>query len=164
MYPHINEPTQRISPKATTMWKITNSIGHGVTLLILAILLYVDHTFSWIGWIGWILYVLTGLIFISAIYSIWIEPAILQRTWRYEVDDEHVQLKHGAFTQTNTLIPMTKVEYVTTNQGPFLRKFGLYDIIIGTVTSSHNIPALPADEALALRAKIAHLAKIKELD
>lgn len=164
MYPHINEPLQRISPKATTMWKMSNTIGHGITLLILAILLYMEIAFSWRDWIGWILYIVTVLIMISAVYSILIEPSILQRTWRYEVDDEHIQLKHGAFTQTHTLIPITKVEYVTTNQGPLLRKFGLYDIKIGSVTTSHNIPAIPAEEALALRAKIAHLAKIKEQD
>jgi len=164
MYLNVPEPSQPISPKIIGIWRWTNTIGHSITLLILGVLLYFDHTYNWVGWIDTILYILVGLIVISAFFSIFIEPSFLQKSWRYEIDEEFVQLKYGRFNQYHTLIPMTKVEYVTTDQGPFLRKHDLYNLKIGTTTSSHNIPALSKEEALKLRSQIARFAKVKDID
>lgn len=164
MYLPIEEPAQKISPAIVSIWRITNSIGHGILLVIFAALLYADHFFDWRFWIGWIIWGAAILTVASAAYSILIEPAFLQRTWRYEVDKDYIQLKHGYFEVVYTIIPLTKVEYVTTHQGPFLRKHGLYSLRIGTVTSSHQIPAIPKEKALALRAQIAFDAKLKDSD
>lgn len=164
MYINVKEPTQRISPYAVKVWRITNTLGHGITLAVLGGLLAASLYFDWKVWIGWILYALMGITALSAAYSILFEPYFLQKTWRYEIDELHIQLKHGSINQVHSLIPMTKVEYVTTNQGPFLRKYGLYNLQIGTVTSSHQIPAIPKDEAMQLRAQIAELANIKDTD
>lgn len=164
MYINVEEPTQRISPYAVKVWRITNTIGHGVTLVVLGGLLAASLYFDWKVWIGWILYALLGLTVISAIYSILFEPYYLQKTWRYEIDETYIQLKHGSITQKHKLIPMSKVEFVMTNQGPFLRKYGLCNLEIGTVTSSHQIPAISKEEAVRLRAQIAELANIKDTD
>ncbi|TDL31075.1 hypothetical protein E2R51_14865 [Jeotgalibacillus sp. S-D1] len=164
MYLQIPEPSRPISAKIVDIWRWTNTIGHSVTLLILGVLLYFDHHNNWVSWIDNVLYILIGLFIISAVYSIFIEPSILQKSWRYEISEEFVQLKHGRFNQYHTLIPMTKVEYVTTDQGPFLRKHELFNLKIGTTTSSHNIPALPKEEALMLRSQIARYAKVKDTD
>ena len=164
MYLNIEEPTQKISPDAVKAWRLANVIGESIALIVIAGLLYAGYAFDWKEWIVWILWAVIGLNVLSAIYSIGIEPVILQKYWRYEVDEEYIQLKHGRFQKHHNLIPMTKVEYVSTNQGPLLRKYGLYDLTIGTVTSSHKIPAIPEAEALALRAKIGFLAKIKDSD
>jgi membrane protein YdbS with pleckstrin-like domain len=162
MYRDIEEPEHRISTSAVKVWRLSNTIGHGIAFFIIAVLLGLDHLFEWWNWIDWVLYGLTVIAFLSAIYSIFIEPALLQRTWRYGVDEEYVQLKHGVLTRVHVLVPMTKVEYVKTNQGPLMRKFGMYNVEIGTMASSHSIPAVSEKEALALRAQIAQLAKIKD--
>jgi len=164
MYLSIEEPTKKISKEAVKVWRLSNTIGHGIGILILGALLFVDFYFDWKFWIGWILIGVTGLTALSAMYSIFIEPFYLQKTWRYEVDTEHVQLKHGRIEQKHIIIPMSKIEFVSTHQGPLLRKYGLYNLGIGTVTSSHTIPAIPTEEALELRAKIARLAKVKDMD
>ncbi|KIL50979.1 PH domain-containing protein [Jeotgalibacillus campisalis] len=164
MYLHITEPSQKISSKIIGIWRVTNTIGHTIVLAILGALLYFSQTFQWVGWIDPLLYILIGLMIISAVFSIFIEPAFLQKSWRYEIDEEFVQLKHGRFNQYHTLIPMEKVEYVTTDQGPFLRKHDLYNVKIGTTTSSHTIPAIHKDEAIALRSQIAVFAKVKDTD
>jgi uncharacterized protein len=164
MYINIKEPSQKISPNAVRIWRMTNSIIEIAVLLVIGGLLFIGYHFDWKEWVLWILWALIGLNIFSAIYSIWIEPSITQKTWRYEIDEEYIQLKHGRFQKHHTLIPMAKVEYVSTNQGPFLRKYGLYDLTIGTVTSSHKIPAIPKEEASALRAKIGFLAKLKDSD
>ena len=160
----LNEPERKISPKIIPIWRVTNTIGHGAFLLGFSALLAASHYWDWYNWINITLYVLIGITVLSAIFSIFIEPVFVQRTWRYDVDENFIQLKHGRCNVEHKIIPMAKIEYVTTDQGPFLRKAGLYSLKIGTTASSHTIPAIPQEEALALRAQIASYANVKEDD
>lgn len=164
MYLEIEEPKQRISHKAVRVWQVTNTIGHSAAVVILCVLLYLDYLFNWPGWAAYVLYGLIALMVLSAVYSIAIEPKYLQKTWRYEIDEEFIQLKHGRFTQTHVMIPMAKVEYVSTSQGPFLKKHGLYNVNIGSVNSSHTIPSIGKEEATSLRNQIAIFAKVEEAE
>ncbi|MCM2677208.1 PH domain-containing protein [Alkalicoccobacillus plakortidis] len=158
----ITLPDQRISKKAVVVWRISSTIAHVITLLVLGTVLFLHWYYDWANWIGYITYVITGLIILQAIYKIFIYPIYMQKTWRYRVDNEYIQIKHGAIEHVHLLIPMVKVLHVSTSQGPILRKFGLSTITIGTTASSHEIPALPVDEAEDLREKIAMLAKVTE--
>lgn len=164
MYINIYEPTQTISKKATKVWRISNTIGHATALLIIGALMICSERFDWYDWIGIVLYILGGLFIVSSIFSIFIEPIYLQRTWRYQVDQEFVQLRFGKFQQQHILIPMEKVEYVRTEQGPIMRRYDLYDLEIGTTTSSHKIPAIPANVAKTLKEELATFAKIRDKD
>lgn len=162
MYLHIEEPTEKISTDAVKVWRISNTIGHLSALLIAAVLIFCTEKFDWYEWIGIVLYVVGGLFVLSSIYSILIEPLFTQRHWRYKIDEEFVQLKFGKWQVRHTLIPMEKVEYVRTEQGPLMRRYGLYNIEIGTTTSNHVIPAIPSEEAKKLKILIATYAKIQD--
>jgi len=162
LYININEPKREISSDAVKVWRMSNTIGHIIALVIIAILFICSERFEWYSWVSIVLYCLGGLAMLSGIYSILIEPVYLQRTWRYEIDQEFIQLKHGRWNQQHILIPMEKVEYVRTEQGPIMRRHMLYNIEVGTTTSNHVIPAIPAEEAHLLKAQIAVFAKIKD--
>lgn len=164
MYLNIEEPTERISTDAVKVWRISNSLGHLLALIIIAILVLFSNMFGWFDWINIVLYIIGGLAILSALFSIVIEPIYLQRTWRYQIDQQFVQLKHGKWQVKHTLIPMEKVEYVRSEQGPLMRMFSLYKIEIGTTTSNHVIPGIPSDEAKLLKAQIATYAKIQDSD
>lgn len=96
--------------------------------------------------------------------GIFLQPVWLYRHWYYGVSAEFLQLKHGALNKVHQVIPMAKVQSVTTNQGPLMRKYGLYSVSVGTMGSSHVIPALPEEVAFALRNQIASYARINEVD
>ncbi|WHY69382.1 PH domain-containing protein [Neobacillus sp. SuZ13] len=164
MYIQIEEPTETISADAVKMWRISNSVGHGITFLIIAVLIVCTETLDWYRWIGIVLYLIGVLTVISSVYSILIEPVFLQKTWRYKIDPQFVQLKQGKWQIQHMLIPMEKVEYVRTEQGPIMRRYNLYKIEIGTTTSSHVIPAIASNEAKKLKAEIAVYAKIQDSD
>jgi len=100
---------------------------------------------------------------LGAVWS-FINPFLLYKNWRYDVDEEFLQLKSGVLYEEHQLVPMTKIQSVATKQGPLLRKYGLCSISIETMGSSHTIPALPKDVAIKLRNQIAHYAKIKEVE
>jgi uncharacterized protein len=164
LYIQIEEPTEKISTDAVNVWRISNTLGHLSAILVVAVLVVCSIKFDWYGWIETVLYIIGGIIFLSAIFSIVIEPIYVQRMWRYKIDPQFVQLKHGKWFENHTLIPMEKVEYVRTEQGPLMRRYGLYNIEIGTTTSSHVIPGIPSETAKILKAQIATYAKIQDED
>lgn len=160
----IKEPQKQISPNAVKVWRISNLISNSIFLVILAGILFLQIYFDWYKWIGLALTIIIILVFLNALFEIFIVPIFQQRTWRYEIDEQHIQIKHGLFRKYHLIVPMTKVEYVNTNQGPLLRRYRLSSITIGTIASSHEIPSIPENEATALRTKIARLAEINETD
>lgn len=162
MYLNIEEPTETISNDSVKVWRISNTIGHVIAIMIFTVLAVCAEKFGWYEWIGLVLYFLIGFTVFSAIYSIFIEPTYLQSTWRYKIDAQFVQMKRGKWQEQHTLIPMEKVEYVRTEQGPIMRRYRLYNIEIGTTASNHIIPAIPRDEAMRLKAQIAVYAKIQD--
>lgn len=156
----IPEPKKKISKKAINVWRITDFIQNLIGLLIIGGLIFSYHHFNWITWIGIILYVFLGIIFILMIYELTIRPVLLQKTWRYDIDEHYIQLKHGFINKQSLIIPMSRVEYVNTNQGPILRYYDLSVLTIGTITSANKIPAIPTSEAQEIRELIVHLAEL----
>ncbi|MEH6989652.1 PH domain-containing protein [Cytobacillus firmus] len=163
MLVNIKEPQNRISSRAVRVWIISEVIQNIIGFAVLGVLFYLDDLFSWKEWIGWILIILLIVSIPAAIWS-FISPFIKYKSWRYDVDEEYVQMKSGVWQEKHLLIPMTKVQSVETVQGPIMRKYGLYSVTMGTMGSSHTIPALPEGEAVSLRNQIAKYAKIKEED
>src|SRR5690625_5986229 len=91
------------------------------------------------------------MVIITLLFAIWfilLSPFLLYKNWRYHVDEEFLQLKSGALKEKHQLIPMTKVQSVETNQGPILRKYGLYSLSIKTMGSYHKIPELLGEVAI----------------
>lgn len=160
----MNEPSQPISKDAIKVWRISNLFTQIIVILVGVGLIVASAYFDWYRWVKITLIVLLIIDMILFIWDIFIEPVLMQRYWRYDVSSEYIQIKHGIFKIKHTIAPMTKVQYVTAEQGPLLRKYQLYTIQIGTMSSSINIPALPEQEALNLRLQIANYAKIKEVE
>lgn len=160
----LQEPTRKISKDAIKVWRITNTIVDVIALIVFAALLWSSYQFDWFHWVIIILWILLILTPVFAIWSIIIEPKLKQRYWRYDIDENYVRLRHGIFNRIDAVIPMTKIQYVEANQGPLLRRYNLHSLTVGTMSVSHDIPALPKEEAYALRDQISHHAKLKEVE
>ncbi|AIM16759.1 MULTISPECIES: PH domain-containing protein [Neobacillus] len=163
MYSEVHEPQNFLSKDAVKVWLIKETISNVIGFMVLGILLYLDYRFSWKDWIGWILIGLIPITVIGAVWS-WISPYFLYKSWRYDVDEEFLQLKSGVWNEKHQLVPMTKIQSVATIQGPLLRKYGLCKVAVETMGSSHVIPALSKEQAIKLREQIAQYAKIKEVE
>ncbi|KGX92121.1 hypothetical protein N781_17590 [Pontibacillus halophilus JSM 076056 = DSM 19796] len=160
----IQFPTNRLSKDAVKVWVIGEVLSNALVALVLGVLFYLNHRFQWWGWVFPVLVLLAGLLVVFAVWGIAIEPYLKYKHWRYEVDEEYLQLKHGALKEVHELVPMTKIQAVGTNQGPLLRRYKLSSISIETMGSSHTIPALPDEIAKDLRNQIAHYAKVREVE
>lgn len=159
----ISAPQKKLSKNAIKVWMISDLISDLIGFIVLAVLFYLDYHFSWLEWIGWILIGLAVLAVLSPIWSI-TRPFLLYKNWRYDVDEEFLKFKFGAIFEEHHLVPMTKIQAVSTSQGPIYRKYRLFSVKIETMGSTHTIPALSEEIATELRNKIAYYAKIKEVE
>lgn len=155
-------PQKRLSKDAIKVWMLSETITNLIAFIILGVFLYLDYRFSWKEWIGWILIGITAISVLGAVWSL-ISPFLIYKNWRFDVDEEFLQLKSGVLNEVHELVPMTKIQSVATKQGPLLKKYGLCSVSIETMGSSHSIPALPKEVAIKLRNQIAQYAKIKEV-
>lgn len=157
----MQEPTQQISRKGLTVWRI-----HGVieTLIVWILLSVIGALTYFFDWYSWLYIVIAVLAFLEAATAIFIFPKIKWHHWRYEVREEEIDLKYGLFIIKRVLVPMVRVQHVNTTQGPILKKYHLAEISISTAATVHTIPALTEEEADVLRSKISALARVAEDD
>jgi len=156
-----NDPQQCIDSKAVIYWRWSAGIKSVFLLLIPAGYYMAQQHWHWPAWIT---FVLLGLTLAYAIFAIIFQPDITWRTWRYEVSEQEIDLLHGVFIKTRTLIPMVRVQHVDTQQGPLLLRFGLSSVSISTAAGSHEIPALADEVAALLRDQISVLARVVDED
>lgn len=160
----IVEPKNRISKDAIKVWRITSVFTFFILMIIVTGGLGAAYYFEWPKWVKIILRIIFVVVPLYSIWSVFIRPRLLYKYWRYGIDEQYVRFKHGIFVRSDAVVPMTKIQFVEANQGPIMRKYNLYSLQIGTLGSSHDIPALPKDEAFALRDQISELAKLKEVE
>lgn len=156
-----NNPEQQIDSRAVPYWRWSASI-HSALLMLIPVGYYWAQQ-RW-HWPTWITFALLGLTLSYAVYAIFFQPEIRWRTWRYEVSEQEIDLLHGVFIKTRTLIPMVRVQHVDTEQGPLLRHFGLSSVTVSTAAGIHEIPALSDEVAARLRDKISVLARVVDED
>ncbi|ANU26425.1 PH domain-containing protein [Planococcus versutus] len=156
-----NQPQKQISRKGLTVWRVYGSMETAVVVLLMigaGVLTY------FLDWPQWLYAVYGGIIILFGVLFIFWFPKIRWQRWRYEVRDQEIELQHGLFIVTRTLVPMVRVQHVDTEQGPILRKYDLAEISISTAATTHTIPALVTAEADELRARISVLARVAEDD
>jgi membrane protein YdbS with pleckstrin-like domain len=86
-------------------------------------------------------------------------PELRWRRWRYEVRDEELDIRRGAFKVTRTLVPMLRVQHVETTRGLLEQLFGLSTVVVHTAAGETTIPALSEGDADRLRDRIAVLGR-----
>lgn len=153
----------QLSPAFPKIRLISDSISNLIGFLVIAVLFWLNHYFSWPTWALWILIAVLVFAVLGSIWSL-IEIKLLYRTWRYQIDDEYLQLSYGVLTKEWVTVPMTKIQSVSTSQGPIMKRYKARAIRVETMGSSHTIPALEEDVALEIRERLAEYAKLKEAD
>ncbi|MFD1032020.1 PH domain-containing protein [Metaplanococcus flavidus] len=156
-----DQPKNRISRKGLTVWRMYGMIETFVLALLAGGAAALTFFFEWPAW----LYAIYGgALLLFAFLLIYLFPKIRWQRWRYEVREQEIELQHGLFIVTRTLVPMVRVQHVDTEQGPILRRYDLAEISISTAATTHTIPALVTSEADELRGMISALARVAEDD
>lgn len=154
-------PEHKLPIEAVSVWRITDGLR---SLLLWLIPIGYYSVYPELDWPYWGVYVLASLVIINSILRITWIPSLRWRHWRYEVDQQEIDLKHGIFVVSRTLVPIRRVQHVDTRQDPIQRYYGLAGVRIYTAATVHEIPGLKEDDAESVRDRISELARIAEED
>lgn len=150
------EPAQRLPGQARLLF-FARSLGWAVPLLFAAFV--AGSALDDAGAPGWTSVAVRVAAAALAVAGLVVEPQLRWRNWRYELRDEEIDLQRGVLVVTRTLIPTIRVQHVDTQRTWLSDQLGLRSVAIHTAGGSHRIPALRPDDAVAIRDRIARLAR-----
>jgi membrane protein YdbS with pleckstrin-like domain len=153
-------PEEKLDPRASRIWLINNLIVTVVVTVIAAAIMYALHRWRDVGLV-WTIGIPVGLL-IAQLVASWVDATVRYRQWRFEIRADEVDLKHGLFTHTRQLVPMSRIQHVDTRQGPIERHYALSNVVFYTAAGSMEIPALSVARAGEVRNQIAALAKVHD--
>lgn len=91
------------------------------------------------------------------LYPVLISPGRRYAAWGYRVDPDELHLKHGVWSQQETIVPLGRVQHIDVGQGAIERACGVTHLTLytaGTAHSSVTLPGLTRQTAEALRDEI----------
>jgi len=152
--PLLPEPTRRLPAAAMSYWRVTGAI-QSVWAVIGGIV-----AMSALGGALGVLALVAALAIVGVIVGV--VPMLRWRRWAYEIRDDEIDLRHGAFVVRRTLVPIRRVQHVDSESGPLQDSFGLATVTFHTAAGGVSIPALSKTEAEAVRARVAALARTRD--
>ena len=155
--PRAPEPARTLAPNVRGYW-VVEALGWAVPLVIVSLIAARGLT-EGAGAPGALDVLLPAVAALAGLIAVVLVPRLRWAHWRYDVRDEEVDLRSGAFTVTRTLIPMARVQHVDTKRTVVSQLFGLAAVTIHTAAGRNVIPGLAEPDAAAIRDRIAQLAR-----
>lgn len=97
------------------------------------------------------------LLLVLLLYPALVSPFRAFRGWGYRMDAEELHLAYGVWTETQTLVPLKRVQHLDIAQGPLERAFGVCRLVLHTAGTMHSrvvLPGLSRPTAEAMRDEI----------
>ena len=149
---------EKPDPKALTGWRISRLIRLAVFLVLgigacLAVTLIDDLAVAKTA-----TYLISAGIVLLSLIGLMVFPAIEYRQWKYLITEEKVEIVHGIFFVSTSIVPIIRIQHITMGQGPIYRKLGLYTVTIALASGTFDIVGLREQRAREisenLRAKL----------
>jgi hypothetical protein len=149
------EPDRRLAPAARALWTL-ELLGGGLVLVLIAFavrgpLRDQDGILHALGTIGPWLVVLGVLVAAVAI------PALRVSRWRWRLDDDELDLRHGTITEIRTIVPVARIQHVDIRRSLWAQIVGVAAVVVHTAAGTTEIPALTESEAALVRDRLAGL-------
>jgi membrane protein YdbS with pleckstrin-like domain len=141
------EPANRLPVRARALW----ILQYEAAALVAAVAVG-----GVIGWPWWI-----PVLVVAGIGAA-VAAQLRYARWRYEVREEEIDLRHGVWTVTRTLVPIRRVQHVDTEAGPVQGAMDLRSVAFHTAAGKTQIPAVAPREAEAIRRRVAELARTRD--
>src|SRR5262245_22071325 len=142
----------RLDPRVKKLWLITDLFAYGLLLftLLFGLLVWAIRHPMLLGWLvaGWAIVAIFCLW-----YSFW-RPPRAYRSWGYRIKGRVLETRSGILFHRARLLPLSRLQHVDIERGPFERMYGLASLVLhtaGTHSASILIPGLDAAEAVRLR-------------
>jgi hypothetical protein len=77
------------------------------------------------------------------VYMVFIAPGRHFRAWGYKMDEEELLLRRGVWIQTETIVPLDRIQHIDISQGPLERPLGVCRLLVHTAGTQHSRVVLP---------------------
>ncbi len=129
----------KLDKKAITSWRIGRILRLPIWLIVCAA--------AFIGGMcmpvaGIIVKVIAIALAVYKVIGIIIYPQIEYKQWGYKIAEDRVDIRHGIFFVTHSVIPVVRIQHITVSQGPVNRKLGLYEVEMSLASDNFEIPCL----------------------
>jgi uncharacterized protein len=91
-------------------------------------------------------------------------PALRVRRWRWRLDDQELDLRHGTITEIRTIIPVARIQHVDVRRSLFAQVAGVAAVVVHTAAGTTEIPALTEPVAADVRDRLAGLIRTPDDD
>ena len=142
--PTLREPTQRVSPRARTMWLLGAAVEAAVSFAVLLVVAYVWSPFD----VRWWVPVIVGAA--MAAYVI-VVPAWKYAVHRWEVTETAVYTQTGWWSRERRIAPLSRIQTVDYAEGAVERLFRLASVTVTTASAAGAVEIGGLDRDLALR-------------
>ena len=154
------EPSRLLGARARAYWTLSG-LGMGLPLVLVA--MFIGRG---LGGEGGVLGTVGGLLpFAAAAVVLWrvaVVPSLRWRRWRWELRDEELDLRHGLVTEVRTIVPISRVQHVEVRRTPLASALGLSEVVVHTAAGTTEVPAMDEWAAVAVRDRIADLARVPD--
>lgn len=133
---------KKLDKKAILSWRISGGISFVFFLALLIGIIFFVRNQEEIKEFVYIFYIGAGLMLTYLLGALIIYPEIEYRQWRYLITEDKVEIRHGIFFVTTTVIPIVRVQHITTSRGPIYRKLGLSKVTIFLASGKFDIEGL----------------------
>ena len=145
-------PQERLSPAVRSLWRLRLLRTAGVALAIGMVLR--GPLDGGLEQAAWLVPVVAGAVAVAVV------PGLRYRRWRFDVEAEQIDLRHGGLSVRRTLVPMRRVQHVDTDATPLAQLLGLATVTVHTAGGAVAIPGLETTRAWAVQRRIADLARL----
>jgi membrane protein YdbS with pleckstrin-like domain len=138
----LREPSQRVSPRARTVWLIEALTE---TLLAMVLIVLVVFVWDWVDVPTWAV-VLVGLGLAAYVAAV---PQWRYLVHRWEVTDTAVYTQTGWWARERRIAPMSRIQTVDYAEGAVSRLFGLASVTVTTASAAGALEIAGLDKARA---------------
>jgi len=146
------------------VWRLTDIVSSLIALLLGGIVIIALTYFNWFNTIWyWIAVIYFSIIIVLTVFSLLLVP-YRYKFHRFEINSTELAFQEGYIFRKITFVPINRIQHIETEQGPFLRRAQLMEVVVTTAATSHRISGLDIDDAQALRQQIVDFVKVAKED
>lgn len=149
------EPEERLAPAARALWTL-EILGVGAIAILIAFavrgpLRDQDGLLHTLGTVG------PWLVVLGVLVSAVVAPTLRLARWRWRLDDDELDLRHGMLTEIRTIVPVARIQHVDLRRSLWAQVVGTAAVVVHTAAGTTEIPALTNGEAALVRDRLAGL-------
>jgi membrane protein YdbS with pleckstrin-like domain len=138
----LREPSEQVSPRAVGYWRLS-----AVPLVVLALVVGTAAVVA-TGARPWS-WLVAALLVVGAGAVLVVMPGLRYRVHRWEVTHEAVYTRSGWLRRDVRIVPLSRVQTISTSQTAVMRAFGLATLLVTTASSAGAVRVEGLDAELA---------------